>query len=162
MKHSSNNYQSGLTLVEVVVACSIILVAVITLIAVHSLYLRTALANGSAVKAAYLAEEGIEAMRYLRDDSWDTKIAPLSAGVDYGVAIASGTWVVSAGANWVDGFERRVTVEDVYRDVSGDIVSSGGILDPGTKLVVATIAWVNLGATTTKSISTYLSDIHDN
>lgn len=152
----------GLTLVEVVIASAIILAAVLALLGVHSLYLKMALGNGDAIKAAYLSEEGLEAMRFLRDSSWSANVAPLSLGTEYGLILNGAVWEVSYTDTLVDEFERTVTLSAVYRDGNGDIVSSGGTLDANTLLVVSSVSWANAGATTTKSISTYLTNLLDN
>lgn len=161
MAFSHRSFASGLTLVEVLIASAIILASVVALLAVHSLYLKTALENGSAVKAAYLAEEGVEAMRYLRDASWSINIAPLANNVAYGLAFNS-AWLTNATSTWVDGFYRTVTLAAVNRDANSDIVSSGGTLDANTRLVTVSISWPSRGATTTKTVSTYLTNLHDN
>ena len=135
----------GLSLVEVVIASAIILAAVLVLLGVHSLYLKVALSNSNTVKAAYLAEEGIENVRFLRDSGWTTNISNLTSTTTS-----------------VDGFVRVVTLATVRRDASGDIVTSGGSIDANTKLVTSSISWWSVTATTTKSISTYLTDIYDN
>ncbi len=135
----------GLTLVEVVIASAIILAAIVTLLGVHTLYLKVALANTDSVKAAFLLEEGIEETRYLRDDSWSANIAGLTSTTTS-----------------IDNFERMVTLSAVYRDSNGDIVSSGGTLDTNTKLITSSVSWMVNGATTTKSISTYLTNLYAN
>ena len=135
----------GLSLVEVVIASAIILAAVLVLLGVHSLYLKVALSNSNTVKAAYLAEEGIENVRFLRDSGWTTNISNLTSTTTS-----------------VDGFVRVVTLATVRRDASGDIVTSGGSIDLNTKLVTSSVSWWAVTATTTKSISTYLTDIYDN
>jgi len=101
-------------------------------------------------------------MRFLRDSSWSANIAPLSLDVDYGLVFDAGVWQVTADNIWVDNtFERTITLSTVYRDSSGDIVSLGGTLDPDTLLLVSNVSWSNRGATTTKSISTYLTNLSD-
>lgn len=162
MKDFNRNFNNGLTLVEVLIATSIILVFLLALFGAHSLYLRTAFSNGEVIKAAELAEESLEAMRFLRDSSWNTNIASLTLETDYGLIFSAGSWQVSATDIWVDSiFERTVTLSAVYRDASGDIVSSGGTLDPNTVLVASSVSWSERGATTTKSISTYLTNLLD-
>ncbi len=162
MNNSNNSYDEGLTLAEVLVATSIILVFLLALLEVHTLYLKTALSNGETIKATGLAEESLEVMRFLRDSSWSANIAPLSLDVDYGLVFESGVWQVTANNILVDDtFERTIVLSAVYRDSSGDIVSSGGTLDPDTLLLISNVSWPNRGATTTKSISTYLTNLSD-
>ena len=165
MKKLSKNLNGnrGLTLVEVLIATSIILVFMVALFGVHNLYLKTAFSNRSIVKAAQLAEEGLEAVRFLRDSSWDTNIASLSLDTDYYPAFTGGGWQITSAKTLLDGvYERKVRFSAVYRDASADIVVSGGTLDPNTLAVVSAVSWLNGAATTTKSISTYITDIFDN
>lgn len=153
--------QQGLTLVEVLIASAIVLLSVVVLLGVHSLYLKTALDNGETIKAAYLAEEGVEAMRYLRDASWTMNIIPLTLDEPYGLAL-NNAWATDATSMWVGSFYRTVTLSAVERNAQDDIVSSGGTLDPNTKLLTVSVSWPSRGATTTKTISTYLTNLHDN
>ena len=132
-------------MVEGVIAAAIILGAVLALLGVHNLYLKTALSNGEALKAVYLAEEGIENIRFLRDVSWSTNISGLTSL-----------------STTIDNFYRTVTLSEVNRDANSDIVSSGGTVDINTKLVVSSVSWWNGVSTTTKSISTYITNLYAN
>src|SRR3989338_1868128 len=135
-KKNSHNFHTGLTLVEVLVAAAIILVFLVALFQVHSLYLRRAFLNTGSIKGALLVEEGLEAVRFLRDSSWNTNIAPLALETDYNLVFQSNTWATTTTAFFIDDtFERKIIFSAVNRDTNGDIVSTGGILDPGTRLV---------------------------
>lgn len=152
----------GLTLVEVIIATSIILAFLIALFGVHSFYLKIAFANKSVVKVSSLAEEGLEVTRFLRDSSWSTNITPLSLETDYYLVFENGTWAFTTTPTSVGNLERKVVFSAVYRDVTEDITSSGGTLDPNTLLVVSTVTWPNSGTTVSRSISTYITNIFDN
>lgn len=134
----------GMTLVEVVIAAAIISASVLALLLVHSLYIKTALANTSQVKAIFLAEEGVEDIRFLRDSSWSANIANLSATT-----------------TTIDSFTRTVTLSDAYRDSNSDIVASG-TPDSNTKLITSSVSWWNGTATSTKSISAYITNLYAN
>jgi Tfp pilus assembly protein PilV len=163
MLDQKNNFNSGLTLVEVLIAASIILVFLLALFGAHNLYLKAALSNGEVIKASALAEESLEIMRFFRDTSWDTNIVTLALDTDYFLTFANGVWGVNTTNIFVDSlFERKISLSAVYRDVNGDIITSGGTLDPDTVLVEASVSWLDREATTTKSISTYLTNLHDN
>ncbi len=158
-KFSAN--EKGFTLVEVLISASVILVSVIALVGVHSLYIRTALSNSEAIKAAYLAEEGLEVVRFWRNSSWSQKVAPIPLGTSYGLTLSGVTWATSTN-QYVGSFQRQVTLSAVGRDASGDIVASGGTVDPNTLLVTSQVSWMKGGATTTKAISTYLTNLYGN
>ncbi len=148
---------------EVLVAASIILVFLLALFGAHNLYLKAAFSSGEVIKATTLAEESLEVVRFLRNGSWDRNIAPLSLDTDYFLTFNSGIWATSTTNAFLDNlFERKIRLSAVYRDVNGDIVSSGGTLDPDTRLVVSTVSWQLRNTTTTRSVSTYLTDLYEN
>ena len=163
MIKSYKNLNTGLTLVEVIIASAIILFFLLALFTVHNTYLKMAFSSTKMVKSAYLAEEAIEVVRFTRDSSWNTNIQTLDTGVDYSLVFESGVWVATTSNIFIDDiFERRVVFSEVYRNSSSEIVSSGGSIDPNTRMVTVTVAWKNGTATTTKSISTYLTNLYDN
>ncbi|MEX2013414.1 MAG: prepilin-type N-terminal cleavage/methylation domain-containing protein [Parcubacteria group bacterium] len=162
MTTQHKNLNDGLTLVEVMIATSIILVFLLALFGIHNMYLKTAFSGAKAVKAAYLAEESLEVMRFMRDSSWDENILPLALETNYGLVFNAGVWQTTTTDIWMDNlFERTVLLSAVYRDISGDVVSSGGTLDPDTRMVTVTVSWENGTGTTTKSISTYITNLFD-
>jgi prepilin-type N-terminal cleavage/methylation domain-containing protein len=158
------NKKKGLSLIEVLVATSIILIFFTALVSVYNSYLRSARTNINTIKAVYLADEGIEAVKFLRDSSWSTNIAPLTSGGTYYLTFATTTWNVSNSNLFIDGvFERKFSVTNVNRDpVTFDIVSSGGAIDYDTKLVNVSVSWAVNGATTTKTVSTYITNLFAN
>ncbi len=162
MKAVKKDLEKGLTMVEVVIASAIILGTVLTLLGVHTLYLNVALGNAHSVKAAFLLEETLEVVRYLRDDSYSAKVSTLSNSTNYGVVLNGTMWQASTTSTSIDNFQRYFTLSPVSRDANRDIVSSGGTLDPNTKLVTASVSWAKNGATTTKSISTYITNLYQN
>lgn len=161
MKSNNSSSNSGLALVEVLIATAIVLAFLLALFTVNNLYLKTAFSNTGSVKATFLAEESLEVMRFLRDLSWDN-ISVLTPGANYHLTFESNLWQTTVVNVFIDNlFERVVTLSEVYRDASGDIVSNGGTLDPDTRLITATVSWKVGSATTTRSVSTYLSKIRD-
>lgn len=162
MVNNLKKFQRGLTIVEVVIASALILVAVVSLIGVHTFYLKSALENTDTVKSAYLLEESLEAVRYLRDASWTRNIATLSSGTDYGLVLSGSTWQASTIDTTVDDFQRTFSISSVYRDANGDITSSGGTLDTNTKMVVARVSWSANGTTMEKTLSTYITNLWSN
>jgi type II secretory pathway pseudopilin PulG len=149
----------GFMVVEILVAISIIAVAILVAMTVaqKSVYVsRQALHMN---QAAFLLEEGAEAVRIVRDNGW-SNISGLTLGTNYYPTFSGGTWTLSATANTVGIFTRTVTLASVNRDSStSDIVSSGGALDVGTKLVTVTVSWSEGGATLTKTLQFYIMDI---
>jgi len=158
----NRKYKTGLTIVEALIAIAVFVVLLLAVIGVYNFYLRIALSNGTSIKATFLAQEGLEAVRFMRDQSWDN-ITSLSVDTSYGVVFESGTWAATTTEILIDSlFNREVILSEVYRDdATSQIVSSGGTLDPDTLKVTLNISWSNHSATTTKTVSTYISNIHE-
>lgn len=155
--------KNGFTLVEVIVATSIILVFLSAMLGAYNLYLQMALTNTEKVKATFLLEEGIEAMKLIRDTSWTSGIANLGNNTPYSLAFSGTAWSATTTHSYVDGvFERYVTLAAVERNASSEIVSSGGTVDADTRLITVTVSWNDRGATSTRSLSTYLTNIFNN
>lgn len=145
--------------VEVLIAVSIITVSVLAAMAVTQKSVYVSRQAFHTAQAGFLLEEGAEAMRILRDNGW-TNISSLTADADYYPAFSGGTWILSVMPNTVDIFTRIVSVSNVNRDnTTKDIVSSGGTLDNGTKLITITVSWLEGGVTVTKTLQFYLTDI---
>lgn len=151
----------GFTLIEALVMMFVASVCIFVVWKVYTLYIKISLANPAFFQASFLAEEGIEAVKFMRDADWDLKIAPLVVGTNYTLLFDGTDWGVTTTPIFVDGkFDRKIVFGDVYRDITGNIVPSGD-LDMGTKEVVVTVAWQKDGATTTREITTYVSNIFD-
>lgn len=153
----------GFGLVEIMIASSIITVGMVGLISSYSIYLKYAFANMNNVQAAYLAEEGLEAMTFLRDNGWASKIVTLATSTDYYLEFSNNTWKTTATEQLIDAtYLRTIQLADIERDVNGTLVTSGGTYDPNTKLVTVTVKYFQGHATTTRSMTTYLTNLNNN
>lgn len=151
----------GMALVEIVIGSAIIASAIIAASSAFSTYVQYALSNQKNIQGAYILEEGLEVMTFFRDNSW-LNISRLSTSTAYYLNISNGVWATTTVPQYVDGeFLRSITVSDVKRD-SNDDISTSGTYDPNTKLVTATVYYYQGHSTTTKTLSTYLSNIYDN
>lgn len=155
----------GFGLLEIVIATAIISGTLFSLSYVFLISNKLAAESGNKVRANFLAEEGLEALRLLRDSSWSANLGGLSAGTSYYLAFSSASYSWSIGASktaFIDNlFERRITVENVNRDANDNIASSG-TNDPDTKKFNVSVAWSERAGTTTVIVSTYLTDMFDN
>ncbi len=87
--------------------------------------------------ANFYVQEGIEVVRNLRDRNF-----LLLTNGDYGLDLVNGQWQLVTAPEDVDGFySRTITIEDVYRDVNGDIASMG-TFDPNTKKITSEVSWL--------------------
>lgn len=134
----------GSALIEVVVGAAIIAAVLIGTVAVFHYFLQSGLATTTKLQAAFLAEEGIEAARSIRDRSW-SEFDALSGGT-YHLAFGS-NWQATSTEQLIDGtFTRTVTIEDAYRRTSDDDIVPESSLDPKavdseTKRVSVTVSW---------------------
>jgi len=145
--------------VEVLIAASIITVAILATMTVAQKSIFISRQAFHATQAGFLLEEGAEAVRIFRDNNW-TNISSLTIGANYYPAFSAGTWTLSATPNAVDIFTRAVSIANVNRDnTTKDIVNTGGTLDDGTKLITITVSWLEGGVIVTKTLQFYIMDI---
>ena len=160
-----DTHMRGFTLIEVVVASAICLTIVVGIVGAFVGTLRVSANSTARVQAAFLEEEGLEALRILRDNGWTSNIASLTSGTTYYLTYDSAalTWKATTTRASIDStFYRTFVLSDVYRDGSKNIVSSGGTLDSAIKKCTVSVAWQDRNATTTRSLSTYLTNIFSN
>jgi len=155
--------ENGFSLVEVIIVISIFLAVLIPFVSLLNLISRSALANTAKVQAAFLEEEGLEIVRILRDSGWNANIASQTPGAYLFFTFDGTRWATTTSNIYIDGFfERKALVSQVYRDNNQNIVSNGGSLDSNTKKITVFVSWTDRGATTTKSLSTYFTNIFNN
>ncbi len=156
--------KKGSSLVEILVAVFIFTIILGSLITASNLYLVGAGENLRSTKGAYLAEEGIEAIKTMRDTNW-TNISSLTNNINYYLYFdtASSTnnmWKATSTIYSTDPtFIRVFKINTVYRDSNGRIVTSGGTLDSNTKKVIISVSWQSKNTITTKTLSTYITNI---
>lgn len=143
---------------EIVVSAAIITTVLIGLVAAFHGALKISAETGKKTQANFLAEEGMEAVRIMRDMDWNN-IGNLSTTTQYRLAFVNSIWATSTAVALIDGvFDRTFAAGDVYRDGAGKIASSGAY-DSETKKVTVLVAWRKGNATTTVSIATYFARI---
>lgn len=152
----------GISLVELLVGAAILTMFIVALVVVFQNFLVQSFNSVEKVQASYLAEEGIEVFKALRDDGWEENIADLEEGTVYYLNFSDGAWqLVSSQPALIEGsFDRALIIEEVYRDGSDDI-SDSGTVDPNTKKVSVSVSWLQGNATTTNVVSTYVTNFHE-
>lgn len=155
----------GFGLVEVLVAVAIIAITSVSIFNVYTTYLRAQLSNVKAVKAAFLMEEGLEVVRLLRDTSWSTSIAPVTASTTQYLSWTGAAWQFTTTPQMIDTlYARTVVFMPVYRDGNNRIAETG-TLDPNTRGFTVTVEWPDDNtalSTTTKQISSYITNLYGN
>ncbi len=160
--------EAGFGIIETVIASAIIGGSLWALASVFLL-------SGSAVslarertQAAFLAEEGIEVARHLRDAGWNANISSLTPGQNYYFSFNASSSLWSIGTvpePAIEGiFLRSIRAERVSRNANFDIeaVYNPAHEDPETRKIVVEIEWTRKGALKTATLEAYLTDIFDN
>lgn len=159
MKIKNKFCKNGFGMIEIVVGASIISLLSFGMATATQVSLRLSSENSNNNKAVFLIEEGVEAVKIIRDGSW-SNISSLSTGTSYFLNFNGTTWLSTTTNAFIDGtFERKFQLDDVYRDADQDIVTSGGTLDPGTKKLTVSVSWNFRNSTTTKSVPTYITNM---
>ena len=158
--------KNGFGLLEIVIAVAIIGGTIFSLAYVFLISNKLEARASNQIRANFLAEEGLEALRFLRDKSWSINLAGLNAATTYYLSFnaSNSSWnVTTSNPGLIDGlYARSFGVEAVNRNGSDDIVGSGGTLDSNTKKFTVNVAWQERGAYFTTTLGTYLSDIFSN
>ena len=154
------NIQRGVTSLEVVIGVSI--AGVILVYATYAVmeFINSARDITEKTEALYLAEEGLELVRFIRDESW-SNISSLPLNTTRYLAVTSSSVSVTTTPEVIGNFTRSFRIEDVYRNSSNDdIVASttgGSIGDDNSKYVDMTVSWGS--GSSSVLLTTILTDI---
>jgi hypothetical protein len=132
--------KKGMTVVETVVAVAIFALICGTAYDAYIAVDKLVIKSDHASKARSLAEEGIEAVRSIRDQDFTL----LSAGTK-GLSLSSGSWQFSGTSDNTDGYIRKTIL--AQRDSNSFYATS-------------TVEWLERGASTTESASAVVSNWH--
>ncbi|MBU1557539.1 prepilin-type N-terminal cleavage/methylation domain-containing protein [Patescibacteria group bacterium] len=156
-----NKKNKGISLIEVLIGLSILLVSLVSVISTYNFFLKVANNNTEVIKAEFLLEEGIESIRFVRDKSW-SDFSNIPVDTSHYLAFQGNSWSSTTTDPYIDGFfERSYILNNVYRDANDDIAEIG-VLDEGIKKVTVFVSWPNSGSTSTLSTSVYLANLFDN
>ena len=149
----------GSTLVEVLVVAGVLASITLAIFGTLSLLARFHEKNMSAIKGQLLAEEGIEAIRFIKASGWST-LSAIPVNTARYLTLSPSSWGVTTTPEIIDGeFWRTIKVYSVSRDVSSDIVTSGGVVDSNTLLIESSVSWLWRGATSTATYQSYITNL---
>ena len=160
--------RQGFGILEIVIASAIIGGTLFALVSIFLLSRDTIIFSTQKLQASYLAEEGLEVLRFTRDSGWSRNMALLSPGADYYLIFlpATSEWIVSFSAQPpIEGlFERSFKVENVSRDGSSNIETTYNAAnnDPGTRKVTVKVDWSYKNKNQSITAETYLTDLFAN
>ncbi len=146
----------GFSVVEVILAAALFVIFVTGSITLILQGLNSNRLGEEQTIANQYASEGIDATRSIKNLGFTN----LVNSVGTGITLSGGVWSFSGSNNILSNkFTRVLSVSDVSRDVNGNIVVSGGTLDPLTKKIVSTVSW-NFTPTRSNSVvlTSYLTN----
>lgn len=135
--------QNGFSTIEILLASSILILIVAVLMGAFIYGSESTALAGQRARATFLAEEGLEAARNIRDASFSN----LSDGTT-GLAISGNQWIFSGTSDTTDDFyTRQITISAAGTD---------------RKQVASTVTWQqNNQRTGSVSLTTYLTKWRD-
>lgn len=148
--------QRGFSVIEVILAAALFVVLSAGAVTVVLQALDANRLGEEQTVANQYAAEGIEAARSIKNQAFANLVN--SAGT--GIVRSGSVWAFSGSNNVLSSkYTRVLTVSDVQRDGSGNIVASGGTLDSLTKKIISTVSW-NFTPTRSNSVvlTSYLSN----
>ncbi len=152
----------GLSLIEVLIGAAIVSSAIIYIANSYANFVSLSGSNTTRIQATFLLDEGVEALKTMRGESWSQNISNLTASTTYYFVWSTNKWKATTTPQVIDGvFTRTFVLTPVYRDANFNIAQSG-TLDAGSKRVDLTVLWSDKGATTTKNLSMYMFNIFNN
>ena len=134
------SYSKGLSVVEVVVGATIILILTVAIASAWKANLKVSRISNEKIQAALLLEEAYEAISYLRDGSWTSNILPLSLNTPYYLNWNGTTYIATTSTSTIQNmYIRTVTFSSVIRD-GQDNISNSGIVDTKTRKVTISVS----------------------
>ncbi len=132
-------YQQGFSLVEVILSIAVFALLITTLIGAYFYGQESTALAGNRARAVMIAEEGLEAVRNIRDEDFSN----LEDGT-YGLNISNNAWVLSGLSDNVDIFTRQIEISPI---------------DGDRKEVTSTVTWQqNPQRSGIISVETYLTN----
>lgn len=140
--------ESGQLLLEIFIAVAVVVVvsalgAQLVLVGERSVEM-----TGDEDTALKLTEETFEAVRSITTENWQAVYGvSKGAGNLYHPEQESGKWVLVSGSQVITingvNYTRSFYIDNVNRDISKNIVLTGGTEDPGTQKITVAVSWPN-------------------
>ncbi len=131
--------KKSFSLLEVILAVSVFSIVVTSLISAFIYGKESTMLALNRSKATLLAEEGLEAVRNIRDENFSNLIDGT-----YGLSVVSNQWILSANSDTTEIFTRQIVISTTGSD---------------TKQIIANVNWQqNLQRNGVVSLTTYLTN----
>ncbi|MDD4989422.1 MAG: hypothetical protein PHV42_03280 [Candidatus Pacebacteria bacterium] len=143
----------GETLVEVLLAIGVFAIVGTAIALLVAGSFKSSLLGGTRTLALAYERESYEAVKSIGKNTYNQ----LKSGT-YGLSHTTGVWALTDTPDTNGIFTRSVTIFDVNRDASGNIVTTGGSPDIYTRGVTITVTWPVGGVTKKISETEYFTD----
>lgn len=158
MKRIAHN--KGVSVIEVLIGLVIFSLSFVFIS--HAIHLYFLSQSNAVLKfqALYLAQEGQEMLRFLRDEDWAT-LDGLTKETSYGFDVASTTLAHDNNPETVGIFTRTFELHDAYRNNDDDLVASttsGASVDGSSMIAIVSITW---GDGEQLHLESLLTDLHN-
>lgn len=105
-------------------------------------------------KAEIIARDLVELTVSKRNEDWNS----LAPGQYYFLEDPIEGFVFTSGTESIGIFDRYITISEVERDGNGQIVTTGGTVDPNTFKAVANVGWATSGKDFEVELVQYLTN----
>ncbi len=131
--------KQGFSSVEVLLAIALFSIVILSLAGGLAFSVQSNFETSFQTKASLLAEEGIEAVRAIRNEDFSNLV-----NGNYGLNFAGNTWQLTGNSDTTEEFTRQIQISD---------------FDANTKQVVSTVTWIkSTGQPGIVSFTTYFTD----
>ena len=154
----------GFGLIEIVVGIGMLTTTMVSILLYYKQVLYVSNETTLYIQSGFLLEEGVEAVKMIRDEGWTKNIAPLSTTTTYYLQWSGTKWATTTVQQITENiFVRSFRLSDVKRDGS-DNIAIAGTYDPGTKKVTMSVVRPLRGGMSysTSSAETYITNIFKN
>lgn len=160
---SFNINHRGQALIEILIGLSIVGILVGAATAAVIVALRSNLESKNFQTASALSQKILDDVKTVAEADWHNiyNLANKGPGFQYYIAVSGTALAAFSGAatttvgNIV--YNQFFSIENVNRDTSGNIVTSGGAEDPSTQKIVSHIQWPSAGQTSEVALTGYLT-----
>jgi hypothetical protein len=142
----------GILIVEILIIISIVATALVTFLGIAALSLKISGSIKETTQACAFSQELIEVARSFRDGTvWAANgLGVLNTGSSYpyypqlDFTSNPPKWIMSSGVETINGFDRKIIIDKVSRDLSTKNIESvynSSRDDVNTRKITATVSW---------------------
>lgn len=137
----------GFSLVEILVAVGVFAIVTVSIAGLFTTLSVNSTNDSEMISAQLEMRKMVSLVVKHKGEAW-YEIMDNSDGNQKYISIVEGGTAISDGVLVENGYTEYFTINNVLRDTSGNIVDSGGSIDPLTKKITLNISWVSpqLGA----------------